>query len=243
MANPISAFDRLREYVFRYYGTPYRLAVPEVESERHELFDHDDGVWREPWVESINDYELTGLGFEAAVSKLGISADLAAFARCGLIAHDDIFTHQRDALEHSLAGRNVAVTAGTGSGKTESFLLPVVSSLISESAAWTGTSPTGSRWWDVGSNWTPQRGSESGRAAAIRALVLYPMNALVEDQLVRLRRALDSPQARSWLDSNRGGHRFYFGRYTGATPVAGDSANAGARNRLKRYLTDIIRSS
>ena len=71
MANPISAFDRLRDNVFRYYGTPYRLAVPEVESERHELFDHDDGVWREPWVESINDYELTGVGFEAAVSKLG----------------------------------------------------------------------------------------------------------------------------------------------------------------------------
>lgn len=239
MANPISAFDRLREYVFRYYGTPYRLAEPEVESERHELFDHDDGVWREPWVESINDYELTGLGFEAAVSQLRVSADLAAFARCGLIAYDDIFTHQRDALEHSLAGRNVAVTAGTGSGKTESFLLPVLSSLISESADWTGTSPPGSRWWDTGSGWTPQRGSESGRVAAIRALVLYPMNALVEDQLVRLRRALDSPQARSWLDNNRGGHRFYFGRYTGATPVAGDSANAGARNRLKRYLTDI----
>jgi len=201
VANPISAFDRLRENLFRYYGTPYRLAEPEVERERHELFDHDDGVWREPWVESINDYELTGVGFEAAVSKLGVSADLATFARCGLIAYDDIFTHQRDALEHSLAGRNVAVTAGTGSGKTESFLLPVISSLISESTAWTGTSPTGSRWWDVGSGWTPQRAGESGRAAAIRALVLYPMNALVEDQLVRLRRALDSPQARSWLAS------------------------------------------
>jgi ATP-dependent helicase YprA (DUF1998 family) len=239
VANPISAFDRLREYVFRYYGTPYRLAEPEVESERHELFDHDGGVWREPWVESINDYELTGLRFEQALSQLGVSADLAAFARCGLIAFDDIFTHQRDALEHSLAGRNVAVTAGTGSGKTESFLLPILSSLIAESAAWTGTSPPGSRWWDVGTGWTPQRGSESGRAAAIRALVLYPMNALVEDQLVRLRRSLDSPQARNWLDSNRGGHRFYFGRYTGATPVAGDSANAGARDRLRRYLADI----
>ena len=80
MANPISTFDRLREYIFRYYATPYRLAEPEVESERHELFDHDDGVWREPWVESINDYQLTGVGFEAAISQLGISADLATFS-------------------------------------------------------------------------------------------------------------------------------------------------------------------
>jgi hypothetical protein len=69
VANPISAFDRLRENLFRYYGTPYRLAEPEVERERYELFDHDDGVWREPWVESINDYELTGLGFETALGN------------------------------------------------------------------------------------------------------------------------------------------------------------------------------
>src|SRR5438552_5119702 len=67
------------------------------------------------------------------------------------------------------------------------------------------------------------------------------MNALVEDQLMRLRRAFDSPAARSWLDANRGGHRFYFGRYTGATPVAGDSSNSGARDRLRRYLTDVTR--
>ena len=238
MANPISAFNRLREYVFRYYGTPFRLAVPEVESERLELLDHDDGVWREPWVESINDYESTGVGFESALSQLGVSEELAAFARCGFIAYEDIFTHQRDALKHSRDGRNVAVTAGTGSGKTEAFLLPVISSLIAESAAWTGSSPSGPRWWDAGSTWTPQRGAESGRSAAIRALVLYPMNALVEDQLVRLRRTLDSPQARAWLDSNRNGHRFYFGRYTGATPVAGNSSNSGARDRLRRYLRD-----
>ena len=44
------------------------------------------------------------------------------------------------------------------------------------------------------------------------------MNALVEDQLVRLRRALDSDDAEAWLAPHRDGHRFYFGRYTGQTP-------------------------
>ena len=38
---------------------------------------------------------------------------------------------------------------------------------------------------------------------------------------MRLRRALDSAAARDWLDRDRGGHRFYFGRYTGQTPVSG----------------------
>lgn len=243
MTNPISAFDRLREYLFRYYATPYRLATPEVERERLALLDHDDGVWREPWVESINEYETTGVGFDAAIGGAGAPTDLGEFARCGLIDYDDIFTHQREALAHSLAGRNIAVTAGTGSGKTEAFLLPVISALISESVAWTGTSPIGPRWWESGNMWSPQRERESGRSAGVRALVLYPMNALVEDQLVRLRRALDSPEARAWLNTHRAGHRFYFGRYTGATPVAGQSSNRSARDRLRRYLADVTQRS
>src|SRR3712207_8002265 len=40
-----------------------------------------------------------------------------------------------------------------------------------------------------------------------------PMNALVEDQLVRLRQAFDSPAVRRWFAAKRPGHRFYFSRY------------------------------
>jgi hypothetical protein len=68
----------------------------------------------------------------------------------------------------------------------------------------------------------------------MRAMVLYPMNALVEDQLVRLRRALDGDKAREWLDLHRRGNRFYFGRYTGQTPVAGVRPKKLAE--LRKYL-------
>ena len=55
-----------------------------------------------------------------------------------------------------------------------------------------------------------QRGGEhKERQAAIRALILYPLNALVEDQLMRLRRACDSPEAREWLNENRDGESFF----------------------------------
>jgi ATP-dependent helicase YprA (DUF1998 family) len=50
------------------------------------------------------------------------------------------------------------------------------------------------------------------------------MNALVEDQLTRLRAAFDSEGARKWYQDNLDGNRFYFGRYTGNTPVPGDRA-------------------
>src|SRR5262249_3418202 len=97
-------------------------------------------------------------------------------------------------------------------------------------------------WWNHftmhGSQrrWAPrvsQRDHET-RAAAIRALILYPLNALVEDQLARLRMALDGPQARAWLQANRGGNRVYFGRYPGRTPVSGDDIG-----RLRQDLRSI----
>ena len=57
-------------------------------------------------------------------------------------------------------------------------------------------------------------------------MIIYPMNALVEDQLSRLRRALDSPEARDWLDKNRSGNRVFFGRYNGETPTPGHEFRA-----------------
>lgn len=91
-----------------------------------------------------------------------------------------LYAHQENAIRKVVAGRNVVVTTGTGSGKTESFLLPIFNHLLAEKAA--GTLGPG-----------------------VRALLLYPMNALANDQLKRLRSLLaDVPE-------------ITFGRYTGET--------------------------
>ena len=66
------------------------------------------------------------------------------------------------------------------------------------------------------------------------ALVLYPMNALVEDQMVRLRRILDGDGQLEWLRRERRGHRFYFGRYTGQTPHRDLQRVHDARSRAGR---------
>ena len=83
----------------------------------------------------------------------------------------------------------------------------------------------------------PQRQGET-RPAAIRSLILYPLNALVEDQLMRLRRACDSREARQWLDSNRSNNRFYFGRYTSLAPVSGQKKGNNIR-RLRERLDEL----
>ncbi|MDC5040419.1 hypothetical protein OHW26_17210, partial [Acinetobacter baumannii] len=79
-----------------------------------------------------------------------------------------------------------------------------------------------SPWWREGSNFSLHRkGEAANRPKAVRALLLYPMNALVEDQMVRLRKMLDSPEALQVLDQRAKGNRIFFGRYTSASPVPG----------------------
>ncbi len=56
---------------------------------------------------------------------------------------------------------------------------------------------------------------------------------------MRLRRACDSPKAREWLDENRAGNRFYFGRYIGSTPVAGSEEKDYKRRLLREELNKL----
>jgi len=89
--------------------------------------------------------------------------------------------HQEVAIRKALAGRNLIVSTGTGSGKTETFLIPILNGLFEEVETGTITTP------------------------GVRALLLYPMNALANDQVKRLRRLLEPfPEVT-------------FGRYVGET--------------------------
>lgn len=242
----LGTFERLRDAYFRYYDTPFRLADPRMQQERRELLDRDGGTYRRPILEIRPEYAGVGHDLRASAAAAGAPEELADFAACGLIPPGrELYLHQEQALAAAQqTGRHMVITAGTGSGKTESFLLPILTELLTESREWTGRPAQDSRWWEEqGANFQPQRSGETGHAPAIRALVLYPMNALVDDQLTRLRVALDSDQARDWLDTHRGGHRFYFGRYTGATPVTGTPDNETAVANLRAYLHETGRRS
>ncbi|QIZ99415.1 DEAD/DEAH box helicase [Leifsonia sp. PS1209] len=237
----IRTFEHLRDAYFRYYDTPFGLADQRLQEERRALLDRDGGVYRQPLLELRPEYATTGRTLGESVAAAGADPDLAKFAEIGLLTGvHSLYEHQEQALAAGVErGRNMVITAGTGSGKTESFLLPVLSTMLGESRAWTGRGAVQTDWWtaDKGT-FQSQRVGEVGREAAVRTIVLYPMNALVDDQLIRLRRALDNDAVRSWLDTNRNGHRFYFGRYTGSTPVTGGRANGQAQSELRRYLRE-----
>ena len=255
--NPIHLFQNLRDMYLRYLDSPFDLRYEDLTTERRNLLDQDGRIYRHPLIEPIPAYRTSGESFGHAAHTLLSAiwqsnevADVAAFVDQGLFRSTlTLHQHQRDVFEEVVVNRKDAVvTTGTGSGKTECFLLPVVASLVKESSAW---SPPGQRagqsdWWNHFTmqgkhrRWADRIGQRAHetRPAAIRALLLYPLNALVEDQLARLRDALDSPRARAWLQANRQGNLIYFGRYTGRTPVSGDR-NSSNTTRLRNELKSI----
>lgn len=116
-----------------------------------------------------------------------------------------LYRHQEDALRASVAERNVVVATGTGSGKTEAFLYPILLHLYQESVART-------------------------LGPGVRALVLYPMNALANDQRERLGKiCLGLQHAKSKL-------RFSFGQYVGETPENENDSRRHAREHLDGRL-------
>lgn len=241
MNDPFLTFDELRNAYLRYLDSPFRLRYPALMEERRSLLNQDRQLYRDPLFEPIVPYESSGLTVRAACVQLGAPPEVAEYVESGGLfpAGRDLFQHQLDAWKASRSGEAVVVTTGTGSGKTECYLLPVFAALVEESAGWSAPSARSARalWWNYRNQQRiAQRAHDNGRPKALRALFLYPLNALIEDQLGRIRRACDSQDGRAWLSNRRNGNRYWFGRYTGLTPVSGPQTNPSKRQELKRRL-------
>lgn len=240
---PLALRSHLSDTFLRYYETAYELRDANVVAERRQLLLNEAATFAEPYIEVLPRYESSERTMQQVFASLG-SPEAAGLVSAGLLPHPRAYRHQEEALVESLGGADVVVNSGTGSGKTEAFLLPVIARLVQESGRWDTSPEVGhdGPWWSgQASTFVPQRPRDEGRPPGMRAMILYPMNALVEDQLIRLRRSLDSQAARGWFDQHRAGHRFYFGRYTGRTPVPGsltDSSDDARRARLARLMRD-----
>ena len=246
MNDPFEPFDAARLAYLRYLDSPFRLRYEALMRERRSLLDADGQLYREPIFEPVAPYRTSDMNVSEAAASFALSADVAQFMAKGLFSPErKLYQHQLDAWRCSRQGEAVVVTTGTGSGKTESYLLPVFASLVEESRRWGSAPAPGDFWWDRmrGGRWSPDRAQRAHepatRPSAIRGLFLFPLNALVEDQLVRIRKACDSPEASRWLGEHRPGQRFWFGRYNGSTVVPGSPSNNTKQTDLKKGLTDI----
>ena len=296
LIDPIKSFEEIRDNYILYIKTAFGSRFKEnvgnevsFEQEREALLRRDQVLSREPWIEPIPAYEKQvddqGRGMTIkdfpAESFPGMSPSAISlfqeFIYKGLMSYP-LYQHQYQMLHQSLLGKDCVITSGTGSGKTESFLLPLFADIIKEAETWPAKTEENkyqlNKWWNLpritetsflsfdssgkgtlNSNFL-QRGNET-RESAVRAIIIYPMNALVEDQLTRLRKALDSDEIQEFMDTKLGRNRIFFGRYNSESPVAGEfirsddpeeerglkKRRTNMRKRLQGILKDLERQS
>lgn len=247
--DPIGAFEKIEEDYVRYFDVSYKISNEEINKERMNALRTDNNLSKEPYIELLPEYaSAPGLHtMDDLIRRFAKFFGGEEYAReyfedfiskglmQGLMDKYIPYGHQIGMLEKAFAGidkngsplkyKNTVITSGTGSGKTESFLLPLLADIYKEyiSNNW-GQATSHTNWFEgiiegrsTKKIYAPNQRLNDPRPAAIRALVLYPMNALVEDQMARLREALDCNEVRAFMHNKMKGNRIYFGSYNGST--------------------------
>lgn len=206
MANIPHAARELIEQYRRYLQTSYRFDDDSLRQQFEEQLLGQEVVQKGPYVTLSQDF-AAGESLPTLVAKGEAESDL-------LRAHwpfgdRPLHLHQQQALAAGRAGRSFVVTTGTGSGKTEAFLLPVFDGIV--------------------------RSKRQG-ARGVQAILVYPMNALANDQLGRMRVLLGG----TGLDLS-------FGLYTGDSdatslqlPMPPVEMERPTREALRREPPDIL---
>ena len=228
--DPILLGEELLDAYLKYFDTQYWLRDSELMKERRELLSKTGRLLADVILEPVLSYE-SKIPYEELTSKLKINSEIsrvvgnALFGKYTISGEEiKLRKHVADSLSvffKATDQKNIIVTSGTGSGKTESFLLPALLNIALETQKWPKQG-SANRWWESQTaGWTPLRQGET-RQPGIRALILYPTNALVEDQITRLRRAIRS------INSKISDRPIWFGRYTGVSLGGGKFPSKGS---------------
>jgi len=193
-----SAVRGLRNALHQYLEAQYHIWDEDIVAERKQLFESPGTTYQEPWIESTPFY-LAKRSYNELNLHPSIKALFERLIKLDIGVFEKPYEHQALALEQIVTEkRDTIIATSTGSGKTESFLFPILAQLVLESI----------------------QASASTEQPGCRAILLYPMNALVNDQLARLRRLLGHPSVASEFVALRK-RPIRFGMYTGRTPYAG----------------------
>ena len=179
--DPIEASQKIGESYLRYLKARYSPANRTLRTELHDAFDNRFQSSQGPFLQAVTAYKK-GHALESLISEGFMHSRLLDLNPNVLPPERPLYRHQEMALRKVIEDRNLVIATGTGSGKTECYLLPVLNHLLHEADSDTLASP------------------------GVRAMLLYPMNALANDQMQRIRGLV------------RPFPEITFGRYVGATP-------------------------
>ena len=200
----VNMLQAVHHLVGEYHGflkTSYRFLDDHLRKQFEEHLSKAEVIIKGPYVTLARDFALGHSLQELAESGLISQEILKAKLPFG---KGRLFQHQEEALKIAREGKSFVITTGTGSGKTEAFLLPVLDGIIRR---------------------------KSQGVKGVQAILLYPMNALANDQLERLRRLLRG----SGLDVS-------FGLYTGDSDATAQNLNELPAETERTTRADIRKS-
>ncbi len=158
--NPVILGQTIENTIRRYLkaALPISPKYPRLRQAVNDALEQRDLLVKGPFVETLPDYvKRSSLREMITGDSRLLHTDFAQLPAA--VLDRPLHRHQADALEAIVRDeQNVIVATGTGSGKTECFLYPILDSLLKES--------------DL---------SRPG----VRALLVYPLNALANDQLYK----------------------------------------------------------
>jgi len=177
--NPIAYTEKTVRSFLKYQLTAYPFSDPRLHAQMRELLNLDH-VRRTPLLKGP--YISLSRSFKKGPAVADLVREGVFHPHMSQIIGDRIshlYGHQERAIRSVHSGKTTLISTGTGSGKTECFLYPVISKCLEL--------------------------RDAGEPAGISAVIVYPMNALAEDQLDRMRGLL-------------AGSGITFGMYVGKTP-------------------------
>lgn len=190
--NPLTIQQKLKNALMRYLVTRAAIHSEYLRDEiKRQLLDKNS-IAQDVYIQLLKDYRKGSKLKDISIDNKNIlHPNFSSVVnqevneeRKGFNVNWELFTHQEEAIKSAFLNKNIIVASGTGSGKTESFLIPIINRLLKEPR-------------HIGSN-------------GVRCVILYPMNALVNDQIKRIR---------DWLGkTEENEHNLTFAYYTSKTP-------------------------
>lgn len=163
--NPVSTSNFIFERFSDYAATSLRVNNEIINEQLRNLLMDSNSFSKGPIIEATPSF-VVGSNIIELVDQGVLSEAFRDFNSSALPLERRLYKHQEIAVREICAqNRNVVVATGTGSGKTETFIIPILNHLLELKRI-------------------------NKLRPGVKALLLYPMNALANDQMKRLRTLL-----------------------------------------------------
>ena len=172
MFSPITAADNIKDEFIGYISTLFHISDKDYAAQFAAALREEGAIAKGPYLDVSDSYKtgksLAQMIEEGEASSLfhSLEGDIPDGEK-EIQINRGLYLHQERALRKTNKGKNLIVTTGTGSGKTECFIIPIINHLLREA-------------------------EEGTLSSGVRAILIYPMNALANDQMKRLRNLLKS---------------------------------------------------